>query len=250
LFDLDLAVVAWCAFALFCGGAIKGTLGVGTPLLTVPMMSLVLPIHTAVAIMAIPVIVANLWQTINAGQAVYVLKRFWPTLMAILCGTYIGAKILSVIDQHTLLFAIGGIVVGFTLLQFSQPHLRLPERLERPAGIAFGLISGVVGGISSMFGPPLIIYLVSLHLSKDMFVAAIGCLYLSAVVPWVAGLILFGVLDSRTLILSAAGTVPVLAGVLLGQQIRRRISEGRFRIFILMILLAAGCTMLWRALTA
>jgi len=153
-----------------------------------------------------------------------------------------------VIDQRTLLLAIGGIVISSTLLQFSQPHLRLPARLEKPAGMAFGFVSGLVGGISSMFGPPLIIYLVSLRLSKDMFVSAIGCLYLSAVVPWVAGLILFGVMDSRTLTLSAAGVVPVFTGILLGQQIRRRMSERWFRTFVLIILLAAGCTMLWRAL--
>ena len=248
MFDLDPVILAWCAFALFCGGAIKGTLGIGTPLLTVPMMSLVLPIHMAVTIMAVPVVVANLWQTIIAGRAAYVLKRFWPVLIAVLCGTYVGTKILSVIDQRTLLLAIGGIVISSTLLQFSQPHLRLPARLEKPAGMAFGFVSGLVGGISSMFGPPLIIYLVSLRLSKDMFVSAIGCLYLSAVVPWVAGLILFGVMDSRTLTLSAAGVVPVFTGILLGQQIRRRMSERWFRTFVLIILLAAGCTMLWRAL--
>ena len=112
----------------------------------------------------------------------------------------------------------------------------------------FGLVSGLVGGISSMFGPPLIIYLVSLHLSKDMFVSAIGCLYLSAVVPWVAGLIWFGIMDSRTLSLSGLGVIPVFAGILIGQQIRKRMSERRFRTFVLIILLIAGCTMLWRAL--
>ncbi|MDH3639027.1 MAG: sulfite exporter TauE/SafE family protein, partial [Gammaproteobacteria bacterium] len=96
MFDLDPVILAWCAFALFCGGAIKGTLGIGTPLLTVPMMSLVLPIHMAVTIMAVPVVVANLWQTIIAGRAAYVLKRFWPVLIAVLCGTYVGTKILSV----------------------------------------------------------------------------------------------------------------------------------------------------------
>ncbi len=220
----------------------------GTPLLPVPMMSLVLPVHLAVTIMAVPVVVANLWQTVNAGQGRYVLKRFWPVLVATLCGTYIGAKVLSIIDEQTLLFAIGGLVIAFSALQFSQPHLRLPKRLETPAGVAFGLASGLVGGISSMFGPPLIIYLVSLHLSKDMFVSAIGFLYLSAVVPWVAGLFLFGVMDSRTLILSVAATVPIVAGMVVGQRVRGRISEQRFRAFVLLVLLAAGCMMLWRAL--
>jgi len=59
--EFDLLVIAWCAFALFCGGLIKGTLGVGTPLLTVPLMALVLPAQMAVILMAVPVVVANVW---------------------------------------------------------------------------------------------------------------------------------------------------------------------------------------------
>ncbi|MGB1612514.1 MAG: hypothetical protein ACPHCM_03420, partial [Arenicellales bacterium] len=56
--ELDMWIIVWCGFALFCGGLIKGTLGVGTPLLTVPLMALVVPAQTAVVLMAIPVVVA------------------------------------------------------------------------------------------------------------------------------------------------------------------------------------------------
>ena len=62
LAEYGLWIVAWCFFALCCGGFIKGALGVGTPLLTVPMMAQVLPPQMAIAIMAVPVVVANLWQ--------------------------------------------------------------------------------------------------------------------------------------------------------------------------------------------
>ena len=60
--SMGISVLAWCALAMLCGGLIKGALGVGTPLLTVPMLAMVLPPQQAVAIMAMPVIVANLWQ--------------------------------------------------------------------------------------------------------------------------------------------------------------------------------------------
>ena len=66
--ELDLIVVAWCVFALFCGGLIKGTLGVGTPLLTVPLMALVVPAQTAVVLMSFPVVVANVMQALKATE--------------------------------------------------------------------------------------------------------------------------------------------------------------------------------------
>jgi len=104
--SIPMFVIIWCSFALFCGGLLKGTLGVGTPLLTVPMMALVLPAQSAVALMAMPVVAANLWQAWRAPDIKSTIGRFWPAAVALLLGTLIGTRILSVIDERLLLFAV------------------------------------------------------------------------------------------------------------------------------------------------
>ncbi len=241
-------IVGWCFFALWCGGFIKGALGVGTPLLTVPMMALVLPPQMAIAIMAIPVVVANLWQFAQAERSTAVIARFWPTFLAILIGTWVGVKILSVIDEQTLLVVVGISVIGFALLQGSRFRLHLPDPMVKPAGLFFGGASGLIGGLSSFFGPMLIVYLISIrNLDKNQFVSSISFLYVSAVVPWTVTLYLFGILDQRMLIYSALATIPVTIGLLIGQRIRRRISDARFQYLIIGILVVSGCSMLWRA---
>ena len=241
-------IVAWCFFALGCGGFIKGALGVGTPLLTVPMMALVLPPQMAIAIMAIPVVVANLWQFAQAERSSAVIARFWPTFIAILAGTWIGVKILSVIDEQTLLVLVGVAVIAFALLQGSRFRLHLPDRLVKPAGIFFGGASGLIGGVSSFFGPMLITYLISIRgLAKNQFVSSISFLYVSAVVPWAITLYWFGILDDRLLIYSTFATLPVTLGLLGGQSLRGHISEARFQYLIIGILVISGISMLWRA---
>jgi uncharacterized membrane protein YfcA len=241
-------VVAWCFFALCCGGFIKGALGVGTPLLTVPMMAQVLPPQSAIAIMAIPVVVANLWQFSQAQRSTAIVARFWPTFVAILVGTWIGVKILSVIDEQTLLILVGLAVITFAFLQGSRFRLQLPERMVKPAGLLFGGASGLIGGISSFFGPMLIIYLISIRgLAKQQFVSSISFLYVSAVVPWTLTLYLYGILDDRLLLVSSLATLPVTLGLLIGQQIRGHISETRFQYLIIGILIISGFSMLWRA---
>lgn len=241
-------IIAWCFFALACGGFIKGALGVGTPLLTVPMMAQVLPPQTAVAIMAIPVVVANLWQFAQAERSSAVIARFWPTFLAILVGTWIGVRILVTIDEKTLMYLVGFAVIAFALLQGSRFRLHLPDRLVRPAGLLFGGASGLIGGVSSFFGPMLITYLISIRgLSKNQFVSSISFLYVSAVVPWTLTLIYFGILDQQLLLLSAFATLPVTLGLLTGQRIRGFISEARFRYLIIGILVVSGLSMLWRA---
>jgi len=241
-------IVAWCFFALVCGGFIKGALGVGTPLLTMPMMVLVLPPQMAIAIMAIPVVVANLWQFAQAERSTAVVGRFWPTFVAILIGTWFGVKILSIIDEKTLLIAVGIAVITFALLQGSRFRLHLPTAMVKPAGVLFGGASGLIGGLSSFFGPMLITYLISIRgLTKNQFVSTISFLYVGAVVPWVITLYLFGILDERLLVYSAFATLPVTLGLLIGQRIRGHISESRFQYLIISILIVSGVSMLWRA---
>ena len=241
-------ILAWCFFALCCGGFIKGALGVGTPLLTVPMMAQVLPPQMAIAIMAIPVVVANLWQFAQAERSTAVISRFWPTFIAILAGTWVGVKILSVIDEKTLLVLVGVAVIAFALLQGSRFRLHLPERMVKPAGLLFGGASGLIGGVSSFFGPMLITYLISIRgLAKNQFVSSISFLYVSAVLPWAVTLYLYGILDDRLLLYSTMATLPVTLGFLFGQRLRHSISEARFQYLIIGILVVSGLSMLWRA---
>ena len=246
--EFDISVIAWCFFALSCGGFIKGALSVGTPLLTVPMMMLALPPQMAIAIMAIPVVVANLWQFAQAERSMAVVGRFWPTFIAILIGTWIGVKILSVIDEKTLLIMVGSAVIVFALLQGSNYRLYLANSMVRPAGILFGGIAGLIGGVSSFFGPMLIVYLISIRdLTKNQFVNSISFLYVSSVIPWAITLYIFGILDRRLLIFSACAVLPVTLGLLLGQRIRGRISEAKFKYLIIGTLIISGISMLWRA---
>lgn len=246
--EYELWIIAWCFFALACGGLIKGALGVGTPLLTVPMMALVLPPQMAIAIMAIPVVVVNLWQLSQAERSMAVVRNFWPTFVAILIGTWIGVKILSVIDEKNLLIFVGIAVIAFALLQSSSYRFHLSEGTVKPAGLGFGGAAGVIGGVCSFFGPMMIIYLISIpNLSKHQFVSTISFLYVSAVVPWAIALYLFGILDQRLLFYSACGVIPVMLGQTLGRRLRERISEDRFKYLIIVILVVSGLSMLWRA---
>ncbi len=241
-------VIVWCFFALACGGFIKGALGVGTPLLTVPMMAQVLPPQMAIAIMAIPVVVATVWQFAQTERSTAVVARFWPTFVAILIGTWIGVKILSIIDEQTLMALVGAAVITFAILQGSRFRLHLPDRLVKPAGVFFGGASGIIGGVSSFFGPMLITYLISIRgLSKNQFVSSISFLYVSAVVPWALALYWFDILDQRLLLYSTIATLPVTLGLLLGQRIRGHIGEARFHYLIIGILIVSGLSMLWRA---
>jgi len=105
--EINLWLLGFCALALLCGGIIKGTLGVGTPLLTVPLMAMVLPIQAAITLMCVPILVANVIQAWQAPGGYNVVSRHWPTAVSILVGTVIGVSLLSTLDDRPLLIIIG-----------------------------------------------------------------------------------------------------------------------------------------------
>jgi uncharacterized membrane protein YfcA len=49
-------------------------------------------------------------------------------------------------------------------------------------------------------------------------------------------------------VLSGLATVPVVAGLVVGEVLRKRVSDSRFQKLILIVLLLSGAAMLWRAL--
>lgn len=239
----------WCIFALLCGGIIKGALGVGTPLLTVPMLALVLPPQAAVALMAMPVVVANLWQAAQAPRGHRVIQRQWTTAVAIIAGGYVGTLILANIDERPLLLIVGTLVLSFTFLQSSPFSFEIAAHRERLAGCLFGFMAGLIGGLSSMFGPMMVIYLMSLKdLDKEQFVGLISFLYLAAVIPWAIQLQLRGLLDFPIWLYSLAGVIPVTVGMAIGQQLREKVTEQGFRRLLQLILVTSAATLIWRAL--
>ena len=98
-----MEVIVWCAAALTLGGFVKGVMGVGVPMVAVPLMSLFIPAHYAAAMVVLPVIPANLIQLRAGGKLQDKWKRFWPLIIAISVGTVIGGAIApacSCIDEQ------------------------------------------------------------------------------------------------------------------------------------------------------
>ena len=191
---------------------------------------------------------ANLWQVYDAQNPVATVRRFWPAFVSLVAGTWLGVNILDGIDERTLLYIVGILVICFTLIQASPHKVSIPTRYEKIAGVGFCGSAGVIGGLSSLFGPMLILYLVSIpNLNKDRFVNTISFLYIGAVVPWVIIMIAFGVLDSRLASLSALAVIPLAGGLAVGRMVRKRVREKLFYRLVLGVLVLSGGTLLWRA---
>lgn len=243
----SLAVIASIAAALFLGGTVKGAIGFGVPLVSLPLMAAVVDVRTALALLTMPIVFSNAWQAFQGGVSGQIMRRFWSLLLAMTVGCALGVLLIVQLEERYFFLAIGVIVIAFVVANASMPTIVVPQTSARAIGVAAGFVSGVMGGLSTIFGPPIVMYLFALHLRHQMFVAAIGTVYLYASALLVISYAGVGVLTWPLAALSLACVPPLIAGMASGRYISRRAPQRRLRQAVLVFLLLVGLNLIRKA---
>lgn len=245
---MDLAtstiIIACAAFAL--GGFSKGVLGVGLPMVAIPLISTFAPIPDVVAVTFFSVVAANFYQAVSGGHFTIAIKRFWPMLLVLIAAIPLGTFSLVRFNAATVAIILGIAVAIFALASLINPTLRVTERWERPLSLVAGAIGGYFGGMVLIAGPPVIMLLVALHLKKDEFIGTIGLVYLSTHIPAGVALASMGVLRAEHVVPGLLALVPVGAALLAGQWVRGKIDQERFRKVLLVSMVLIGLNLIRR----
>lgn len=227
------------AVAYLCGGTVKGTIGAGLPLVSVPILAQVIEPATAVSITIVPVIMTNIWQSVQGGHYREALRRFWPFLVFLVPGVIAGAHFLATADPHTTKMVLGAIVAVISLIQLVGGGFTVPERARPWLNPVFGAASGVFAGMAGMLVPA-IIYCAAMRLPKNMLISLLALIALTGTAPLYITLFANGVLRGQALAISAAAMVPTFVGVALGTKLRNRISQRMFERILFAGLIVIG----------
>lgn len=241
-------ILALLASFVFLGGVVKGTLGIGLPLVAVPLMAIFLPVPQAIALMAVPLIASNVYQVAQGAPLFPLLARFWTLFVAIALGGFLGVQWLTTVNADALNIVLGAAVILVAGTYLVDLAVRIPARFERPAGGVLGFGAGVLGGVSSFIGPPLVIYLVAIDLKKEEFITTVAAGFVAGMIPLQGTLLASGYLNGYGALLSVGAMGPVLAGMHLGRALRDRIPQRLFRNVILAVLLVIGANLIRRGM--
>lgn len=237
----------YVAGAFVLGGISKGAIGMGIPLIALPLLSSIMPPATTLAILVVPLIVANLWQGVRGGFMRAIFRRFWSLILLMPVGMVIGVEFLTSIPESVATALVGAIVILFALSQLFPFQFTVPPRWEAVLTPFFGLFAGLVGGVSGLLGPAYTVYIVALRMPKDEFVATISLIFTLGMIPLGIILALRGILATGEAIASTAATVCVLLGVVLGQWVRDHVSQEGFRKVLLLALIVIGINLIRKA---
>lgn len=240
-------VLALCALALFAGGSVKGVAGIGLPLVALPLLTYLVNLRAAVALTVVSMIVSNLAQSFQGGYFLPILRRFWALLLPLFVAILLATRLLVLVPEKTLDLVIGIAVIAMPLLLHYRRELRIPPQHERWLNPVVGVASGLLGGISTYYGPPLMLYALGLRLPKEEFVPAVSMFYWVAAVGLFIGLYVTGAANLVELGLSAAMLVPVFIGMWAGRFIHVQLDERNFSRVLTGIYIATGLSFLHHA---
>ena len=230
--------------ALFVAGGVKGVIGLGLPLTAISIIGAVVDLRTAIAYIAIPVVATNLYQAFDGGRTPEMLRKYWVINLCSVAGTVVGTQILFVVDPRILITLLGGVVILYVAINASRFRIRISDRAAPWAAPPLGILSGLLTGTTGSVGIPIALYLQARDVDKESFLRAIALTFLIS--SSVLGLALLekGAISHESAIISAVSLVPAFAGMAVGQRLRGRLSEDRFRAFVFMFLLIAAVNLI------
>ena len=248
MFGQDPLQLTIIAVALLFGGFVKGVVAIGLPIVSIGLLSSVMEAHFALGVIMFPLVLTNLWQMLHAGQPFEVVRRFWPMIGCMLVCIWLGTHLVTRMPGAALYGFIGAAVVFFTTLNYFTPNWHLPARSERWAAPIAGTIGGLLGGVSTIWGPPLTMLFIMLRLPKEAFVQATGTIWFAASIPLLLGYRQNGILDDGTAALSLAACLPGFLGLWIGTWVRGKIEQERFRKVLLLVFFLIGLNLIRRAI--
>ncbi len=243
------ALVAAMGVAFFAG-AIKGALGFAMPMILISGLSSFMPVELALAGLMLPTLVTNLSQALRQGSlaAWGSVRRYWRMLSIMVVLLVLSAQFLTALPERALLVLLGGPIVAFAVLQLAGVALRLPVQRRRRAEWISGGVAGLYGGISGIWGPPVMVYLISVDTGKYDMVRVLGVVFLIGSVALIGGHLVSGVATATTLGFSALLVGPGMLGLWLGYFVQDRLDAAQFRCWTLIMLVLTGLNLLRQAL--
>jgi uncharacterized membrane protein YfcA len=241
------ATVLLVALGLFCGGWVKGVFGMGLPTVALGLLSLIMPPVEAATLIIVPTLATNAWQFARGPQPKAAVMRFATVLIGVAIGTVAGVGFLT--GSHTALvsMALGAVLILYAAVGMLATRLHVSRRAERWASPIVGVVTGIVNGATGVSVMPLVPYLNSIGLQREVLIQSMGLVFMVSMLALAACLAWTGHFQMASAGASALALLPVFAGMYAGQVVRLRLHADAYRKWFFIGLIGLGAYSVLRA---
>jgi uncharacterized membrane protein YfcA len=243
--DSSLALIA-AVFLL--AGFIKGTLGLGLPTVAMGLLAVAMPPGQAIAIVIVPAIVTNIWQTFIGGYLRDILRRLWPLMAGTVIGIWLNSGLLTGPYASYGKVFLGVMLVVYAFVGLSKFNFKVAPRDEKWIGGIVGLVTGVISAATGVQVIPSMPFMQAIGMEKDELVQALGVFFTVATVALAFNITAAGLLTAATALPGAVAMAASFAGMFIGQALRSRMHPEVFRRWFLIAMIFLGLYLAGEAL--
>ncbi len=231
-------------------GLVKGVVGLGLPTISMAVLSLFMAPAQAAALLVVPSLATNVWQAGPWRTLWPLLRRIGGMQTGIMAGTLAGAILLGAPSGTWAVASLGIALLAYGAWGLSGRSFSVSARCDIWLGPLVGVLTGVVTAGTGVFVVPAVPYLGALRLERDALIQAMGISFTVSTVALAAGL---WINDSYSLGAAWASSfmlIPSLAGMYLGQLLRKSLSPAVFRRYFLWSTALLGIYLFIKAVSA
>ena len=237
MFDPLLYLIA-AVFLL--AGLVKGVLGLGLPTVAMGLLAVSMPPAHAMAIVIVPAIVTNIWQTFVGPYLRDITRRLWPLMAGTAIGIWSSAGLMTGPYARYGTIVLGVLLVIYAVIGLSRFSFHVARANERWIGGIVGLITGVVSAATGVQVIPSMPFMQAIGMEKDELVQALGVFFTVATVALAFNLTSAGLLNASTTVPGAVAMVGSFTGMMIGQAVRSRLQPEAFRRWFLVAMILLG----------
>ena len=166
-------------------------------------------------------------------------RKLVGILLTFLVISFFAVRMVARIDSHTLKHVLGGILI-LVAAYFIFLNGKVRMKPTVPVQVSMGTISGLMGGLFGMQGPPAVLYFISCTDRKEEYMALTQWYFIVgniAMTFYRAGNGFLTPVVTKTCLM---GVAAVLLGLLLGSKVYDRLSVSTLRKVVYIFICVAG----------
>jgi uncharacterized membrane protein YfcA len=243
--------ITWAAVAgaFLFASFIKGTTGMGFPLIATPTLALLLDIRTTYALLILPNILMDVWQIGRGALPWHLWRQLAPLLIATAVGVVAGTRLMIAVPVGVIYLTLAG-AIGLFLASSWLPLGTIPDRWDVALGSLAGLASGLLTGLTNIIGPIGAMYLLARRYPKRDFVKGVASMFLTAKLGQLAALSGWGLYPLGLVPWSAVLTAVALGAFWVGLRTQDRVNQEGFGRILRTMLAIMAAFFLYRGISA
>lgn len=228
------------AAAFLLAGFVKGVIGLGLPTVSMGLLAVTMPPAQALAIVIVPAIITNIWQTFVGPYLRDIIRRLWPLMVGTVVGIWLNAGMLTDPYARYGTIVLGILLVIYAVIGLSRFSFSVAPRDEKWIGGIVGVVTGMVSAATGVQVIPSMPFMQAIGMEKDELVQALGVFFTVATVALAFNLTSAGLLTAATALPGAIAMAAAFAGMFIGQAVRSRMQPEAFRRWFLIAMIFLG----------